>query len=70
MSESKAYQKMLTEVEGIIKEISDEKCDLDQLVERIEKGYGLIRKMRSRLDETKQKLEKLRQEFDTPAGMA
>lgn len=70
MSEAKTYQKMLTEVDTIVKEISEERIDLDQLVEKIEKGYGLIKKMRGRLDETKQKLEKLRQDFDAPGGTA
>lgn len=70
MSESKSYQKMLVEVDAIVKEISEDRIDLDKLVEKIETGYGLIKKMRGRLDETKQKLEKLRQDFDTPGGLA
>ena len=68
--ESTTYQVMLTEVEGIIREVSDEKVDLDQLVTKIEKGYTLIKQMRGRLDETKKKLEQLRQDFESPAGIS
>ena len=50
---------MLNEVELITKQIGADQIDLDQLVDKIEQGYTLIKKMRGRLEQTKQKLEKL-----------
>lgn len=62
--ESKTYKAMLDEVESIITEITSPQLDLDLLVEKIESGYSLIKKMRGRLDETKNKVEKLRADFE------
>jgi exodeoxyribonuclease VII small subunit len=62
--ESQTYRAMLEQVETIITDISSPQLDLDLLVEKIESGYGLIKKMRSRLDETKGKVEKLRADFE------
>lgn len=57
--ESQSYQNMLLEVEGLVNEISSGKLDLDDMVAKVEKGYGLIKTMRTRLDDVKQKIEKL-----------
>ena len=62
--ESVTYKKMLEDVESIITEISSPQVDLDLLVKKIESGYDLIKKMRTRLDETKDKVEKLRADFE------
>ena len=62
--ESATYKKMLDDVELIISEINSPQLDLDLLVSKIETGYDLIKKMRSRLDETKSKVEKLRADFE------
>lgn len=62
--ESQTYRAMLEQVETIITDISSPQLDLDLLVEKIESGYGLIKKMRARLDETKGKVEKLRADFE------
>jgi len=62
--ESVTYKKMLEDVELIISEINSPQLDLDLLVQKIETGYDLIKKMRSRLDETKSKVEKLRADFE------
>ena len=62
--ESETYKKMLGEVEAIITDISSPQLDLDLLVEKIESGYELIKKMRTRLDETKDKVEKPRADFE------
>jgi exodeoxyribonuclease VII small subunit len=62
--ESTTYKKMLEDVELIISEINSPQLDLDLLVQKIETGYDLIKKMRSRLDETKSKVEKLRADFE------
>ena len=63
-SESQTYQSMLESVEKIVSDISSEKLELDHVVKEVEKGYELIRKMRSRLDETKQKIDHLRLEYE------
>lgn len=63
-SESKTYQAMFDEVEGIVKNVSSAQMDLDRLVENVERGYSLIQAMRTRLDEAKMKIEKLREEHE------
>lgn len=63
-SESQTYQSMLESVEKIVSDISSEKLELDHVVKEVERGYELIRKMRSRLDETKQKIDHLRLEYE------
>ena len=63
--DSKSYQAMLEEVEAIVRDIGDGEVDLDVMVEKIEHGYGLIKTMRERLDKTREKVEKLREEFTT-----
>ncbi len=62
--ESATYQKMLEEVAVIVKSISSPEIDLDRMVNQVERGYELIRMMRGRLDETKQKIDQLHQKFE------
>ena len=62
--ESETYQAMLGEIEAIVRAVGSPDLDLDELVRKIERGYGLIKTMRGRLDETKQKIEQLRLEFE------
>lgn len=61
---STTYKAMLEEVETIVKEVGSDGLDLDLMVHKIERGYGLIKAMRQRLAETKAKVETLRLEFD------
>lgn len=63
-SQSVTYKAMLDEVEAIVKEVSSEGLDLDLMVQKIERGYSLIKAMRKRLAETKTKVETLRLEFE------
>lgn len=65
MSEGKKYSSMLREVEVIVDEISTSNIDLDQMVEKVEKGFNLIKQMRERLQETKEKIETIRNDFDS-----
>jgi exodeoxyribonuclease VII small subunit len=65
MQESANYQKMLEEVEGIVKSITSPDLDLDRMVNQVERGYELIRLMRLRLDETKTKIDQLHQRYET-----
>lgn len=62
--ESANYQKMYSDVEAIIKEVSNPEVDLDSLVEKVDRGYALIKNMKQRLEETKKKIETLRTEFE------
>ncbi len=64
MSESKTYKEMLERVETIVKDVAAPDLDLDDMVGKIEQGYGLIKEMRARLDQTKEKIEKLRMDFE------
>jgi exodeoxyribonuclease VII small subunit len=63
--ESVRYQEMLREVEGIVESVGDSNLDLDEMVQKIERGYSLIKSMRDRLETTKSRIEKLRVEFDS-----
>ena len=64
MNESSNYQKMLNEVESIVKEISSQGVDLDEMVTKVERGYELIKKMRDRLGETKEKINQLHERYE------
>lgn len=63
-TESRQYGDMLQEVELIAREIDEESMDLDGLVIKVERGYDLIKQMRARLSTTKEKIEKLRHDFE------
>ncbi|MES2745177.1 MAG: exodeoxyribonuclease VII small subunit [Bdellovibrionota bacterium] len=65
MQESANYQKMLEEVEGIVRSITSPDIDLDRMVNQVERGYELIRLMRLRLDETKTKIDQLHQRYES-----
>ncbi len=65
--ESVTYQKMLEEVEGIVREIASPDLELDLMVSRVERAYELIRTMKLRLEETKSRIDQLHQRFDDKA---
>ena len=65
MQESVNYQKMLEEVEGIVRSITSPELDLDRMVNQVERGYELIRLMRLRLEETKTKIDQLHARYET-----
>jgi exodeoxyribonuclease VII small subunit len=62
--ESESYREMLEQVEQVVRDVGSPDLDLDEMVKEVEKGYGLIKTMRGRLEETKKKIELLRLEFD------
>lgn len=62
--ESETYQAMLAEIDAIVRAVGSPELELDELVRKIERGYGLIKAMRGRLDETKQRIEELRIAFE------
>lgn len=63
--ESQTYQQMLDSVEHILSEISSEKIDLDDMIEKVEKGYHLLKKMNTRLDNAKEKIIQLKTVYET-----
>lgn len=63
-AESQTYGRMLEEVETICKDLTAPELDLDQMVGKVERGYSLIKAMRLRLEETRQKVEHLRVELE------
>lgn len=66
--ESIRYQEMYDEVEQIIRDINSDGLELDDLVNRVERGYDLIQKMKSRLHDTKLKVEKLQEKYESSGG--
>ena len=63
-SDSRAYQSMLGELDDIVRAVGQGQLDLDDVVGKIEHGYKLIATMRERLDATKARVEKLREDFE------
>lgn len=53
------YQQMLREVETIVESMNQPDLDLDQMVSQVERGFKLIESMRSRLQETQEKVDEL-----------
>lgn len=62
MAKSEKYAKMVDEVESIIDSLSDESLDLDEMVNKVEKGYALIQSMKEKLEATKLKITELHAE--------
>jgi exodeoxyribonuclease VII small subunit len=62
--ESTTYAAMLDEVDRICRDVGAPELDLDQMVAQVERGYALIKTMRARLDETRQRIDQLRLEFE------
>ena len=62
--ESASYKAMLSEVEDLVREVGQPDLELDSMVNKIERGYTLIKAMRARLELTKQKVEQLRLDFE------
>ena len=63
--ESESYQAMLNEVEAIVREVNSPSLDLDLMVEKVERGYNLIKKMQDRLESTKKRIDQLSGQFES-----
>ncbi len=62
--ESTSYRQMLDDIEKILGKIAADDIDLDQLVAQVEQGYSLIKTLKQRLGETRNKIENLRLDFE------
>ena len=70
MKESQSYQKMLTEVEDLVRDMASPELDLDAMVQKVERGYELIRTMKLRLEETKTRIDQLHERYDESTNKA
>lgn len=58
--ESKRYREMLEEVEAIVRDLGQNKQDLDEVTGKVQRGFEIIKAMKARLEETRTQIEKLR----------
>ncbi len=58
--ESKRYREMLEEVEAIVRDLGQNKQDLDEVTGKVQRGFEIIKAMKARLDDTRMQIEKLR----------
>ncbi len=60
------YREMLDEVEGIVRDLGQNKQDLDEVTAKVQRGYEVIKAMKERLEQTRMTLEKIRPESGGP----
>ena len=65
MKESQTYQNMSTKVEAIIQSLDSEKIDLDLMLNKVEEGYKLLDKMRTKLQKSQEKVNQLRSHYES-----
>lgn len=58
------YSQMLREVKDIVDQLSADSIDVDDMADKVERGFTMINTMKERLNETKDKIEDLYQKFD------
>lgn len=51
---------MLEEVEAIVRDLGQNKQDLDEVTGKVQRGFEIIKAMKARLEETRTQIEKLR----------
>lgn len=61
--ESQSFNKMVNRIEGIINRISGENIDLDEVLSQTEEGYKVLKSMKLKLEDAKNKIEQLKQEY-------
>ena len=64
VKESVKYQTMIKKVEKICADISKQDIDLDEMLGKVEEGYSLLKSMRGRLDQAKDKVDQLKAEYE------
>ena len=62
--ESEHYEQLMAKVQGIISDLENSQLGLDEMVEKVEKGYNFIKDMQKRLSKTEKQVEKLRSQFE------
>lgn len=62
-NDSTTYTQTLKEVEKLVSDVSSGNLDLDTMVLKVEKGFQLIANLRQKLDDTKLKIETLKEKF-------
>lgn len=67
-SESMTYGAMLKKMDGLISEVSQQDIDLDIMLEKVSEGAQLIKVMRTRLEESKVKIDQLLTDFTADAS--
>ena len=65
--ESQSFNKMVNRIEGIISRISGDNIDLDEVLSQTEEGYKVLKSMKLKLEDAKNKIEQLKQEYQ-PGG--
>lgn len=60
----KPYKDLLKEVKQIVEDLSSENIDVDEMVDKVEKGFAMITTMKDRLNQTKDKIEDLYKKYD------
>ena len=63
-SQSESFNQMISKIEGIIAEMSSQDVDLDDVLSKTEEGYKLLKSMKEKLEEAKEKIEQLKNDYD------
>lgn len=59
MSEKKTFEKSMSELEGVVRQLEVGDVPLEESMKAFEKGIGLIRECEAKLEDAKGKIEKL-----------
>lgn len=66
MDEKFSYNKAITELETILRELQSENCDIDTMVNKTRRASELIRECRARLTATDEELRAVLDTLRTP----
>lgn len=61
-----SFGEAFTELEKITAELESDTLDLDRAIEKFERGLELSQQLKLKLRGVEQRVEKIRQKFDTP----
>lgn len=65
MQESVTYQQMFAKVEAIVQSVASTEVELETMVDKVEEGFKLIGCMRERLEQTKQRIDVLKTQYES-----
>ena len=60
IKESRRSRDMMEEVEAIVRDLGQNKQDLDDVTSKVQRGFEIIKSMKERLEQTRMQVEKLR----------